>query len=108
MSYRYLFGALILLLTGLLWLWNPSMPGLSVQSWLESTTGWGNSVGSWFSGGGGKFIVWWYLVGIICSLYWPWRYWKEINRQGGWGYIAISTPFIGFLGPLAFVARYPI
>ena len=86
-----------IILIGLLFWWNPTIPTIDAQGWLNDSITWFDTHS--------KIIVWWYLIGILCAMYWPWKYRHQIDS---WGWIIITTPFYALLGPLAILARFPI
>jgi hypothetical protein len=52
------------------------------------------------------FFSWWYVVGVLCALYWPVRNYPRM--RGHWvGYFP-EIAVLGLFGPLALLLGYPL
>lgn len=49
---------------------------------------------------------WWFVSGLLCSLFWPLRYRK--GMKGHWPSFFKMWPVFGLFGPLVFVAAIPL
>lgn len=49
---------------------------------------------------------WWFVSGLLCSLFWPLRYRK--NMKGSWMSFFKMWPVFGLFGPFAFLAAFPV
>jgi len=54
-----------------------------------------------------KFFIWWYVIGIIGALAWPYKYRRNIGYGTRVRLIA-TTPFMALTGPFAFILSYPM
>lgn len=51
-------------------------------------------------------ILYWYLIGLVCSAFWPLVYWKgwKGDRLSGGMHILVTALF----GPFAIILGYPL
>lgn len=40
-----------------------------------------------------KLLVWWYVIGLIGAMFWPWKFRKQIKSHEWWG-ICFATPIL--------------
>jgi len=97
------------LVTGFMWWWDPVWVGWDITGWIKGVFSWCSAKideGWSFIMAHPKPFLWWYLIGIGASLYFPMKYWDGMNR---WDRrrIVIGTPFYALLGPLALI-RFPV
>ena len=49
----------------------------------------------------------WLLLGVIGSLYWPWKY-RDVMTAKDWQIVISDLPLTALFGPLAFLACFPV
>lgn len=53
-----------------------------------------------------EIFGWWYLSGLLCSLFWPLYYRK--GMRGSWLSFFRQWPVYGLFGPFAILAAFPV
>lgn len=48
----------------------------------------------------------WYVLGLTCAAYWPWRYRTQIGQE--WPSVLKGLPFLALFGPLSLVLGLPM
>ena len=49
----------------------------------------------------------WYSIGLIGSVFWPFRYRRQMERKD-WLGVAKGIPFVALAGPVAFLLGFPL